>query len=211
MFEMMNTGSKYNYYEILELSTNAAQHEVTTAFERARKTYSGDNPAIYTIFSEKEARDLLKLIEEAYAVLGNKTLRTIYDQRLLGKNAGSNDLSYDSILTASRQNFPEPKDKVDKTAYKINESYEKELKSKMDWNGEDLKKVREYKNISVERMSDTTKVNPYYITAVEGMDASQLPAPVFVRGYVVQISKHLGLNEKVVAESYMKAYKAKTG
>ena len=59
-----------NYYEILELSTNAAQHEITTAYDRARKTYSGDNPAIYTIFSEKEARDLLKLIDEAYAVLG---------------------------------------------------------------------------------------------------------------------------------------------
>ena len=68
MTEMTPLAHKSNYYEILELSTNAAQHEVTTAYERSRKTYSGDNPAIYTIFSQKEARDLLKLIDEAFAV-----------------------------------------------------------------------------------------------------------------------------------------------
>ena len=56
------TTNRYNYYEILEVGSNAAQHEVTTAYERARTTYSGDNPAIYTIFSENEARELLTLI-----------------------------------------------------------------------------------------------------------------------------------------------------
>ena len=57
---------RYNYYEILELNTNAAQHEISTAYERAKTTYSGDNPAIYTIFSENEARDLMNLIDEAF-------------------------------------------------------------------------------------------------------------------------------------------------
>jgi curved DNA-binding protein CbpA len=148
------------------------------------------------------------LIDEAYAVLGNKTLRSIYDQRLLGKNGAGQELTYDSILTASRQNFPEPKQAELKTTYKIDENFEKQLKEKTDWVGEDLKNAREYKNISVERMSDKIKVNSYYITAVENMDSSNLPAPVFVRGYVVQISKHLGLNDKLVADSYMKSYKA---
>lgn len=205
---MMASPRGTNYYEVLELSTNAAQHEITTAYDRARRTYSGDNPAIYTIFSEKEARELLKLIDEAYAVLGNKTLRTIYDQRLLGNNSVGLELSYDSILTASRQNFPEPREIEIKANYKIDEAFEAEIKEKAVWLGQDLKKVRDYKGISIEKMSEKTKVNAFYITAVETMDKTNLPASVFVRGYVVQISKFLGLDEKSVTDSYMKAYKA---
>ncbi|MBL7671482.1 MAG: helix-turn-helix domain-containing protein [Bdellovibrionaceae bacterium] len=208
---MIVEGSRINYYEILELGTSAAQHEITKAYDRARRTYSGDNPAIYTIFSEKEARDLLKLIEEAYSVLGNKTLRTIYDQRLLGKSSEGLDLSYDSILTASRQNFPEPKAKFDKVSYRIDEGLEAEIQTRTEWMGSDLKKIREYKNLSIEKMSEKTKINVFYLAAVEADDRMKLPAPVFVRGYVIQIAKALGLNEKTVADSYMKAFKANAG
>jgi cytoskeletal protein RodZ len=42
------------------------------------------------------------------------------------------------------------------------------------------------------------------------MDPQNLPAPVFIRGYVVQMSKMLGLDEKKVADSYMKVLKANT-
>ncbi|HWU41912.1 MAG TPA: hypothetical protein VN132_00700, partial [Bdellovibrio sp.] len=69
--------ARYNYYELLELKADAPQHEVTTAYDRARHTYSGDNPAIYTIFSEHEAREFLVMIDEAYQILGNKILRNI--------------------------------------------------------------------------------------------------------------------------------------
>lgn len=207
----MSEGSRTNYYEILELGTSAAQHEITKAYDRAKKTYSGDNPAIYTIFSEKEARDLLKLIEEAYSVLGNKTLRTIYDQRLLGKYSEGLDLSFDSILTASRQNFPEPKEKSQKISYRIDENMEKEIQAQTEWTGEFLKKVREYKNIPIERMSEKTKINVFYLSAVEANDRMNLPAPVFVRGYVVQIAKVLGLNEKLTADSYMRNFRALQG
>ncbi len=207
----MSEGSRTNYYEILELGTSAAQHEITKAYDRAKKTYSGDNPAIYTIFSEKEARDLLKLIEEAYSVLGNKTLRTIYDQRLLGKYSEGLDLSFDSILTASRQNFPEPKEKSQKISYRIDENMEKEIQAQTEWTGEFLKKVREYKNIPIERMSEKTKINVFYLSAVEANDKMNLPAPVFVRGYVVQIAKVLGLNEKITADSYMRSFRALQG
>jgi DnaJ-class molecular chaperone len=204
----MQATSRYNYYEVLELPANAPQHEVTTAYERARTTYSGENPAIYTIFSDQEARELLVVIEEAYQVLGNKILRNIYDQRLLSGRSSLNDLTYASIIEASKQAFPEAKpEKPAAAAYKKDEAFEKQVEALEDWNGEWLKKVREYKQISTQRMSETTKINSYYVTAIEGMDPGNLPAVVFVRGYVVQIAKALGLNDKKVADSYMKNFK----
>lgn len=206
----MNIGSRNNYYDILELNAHSAQHEVTKAYERAKATYSGDNPAIYTIFSEQEARELLVLIEEAYSVLGNKNLRGIYDQRLLSGRFQSDDLSYEAILVASRQMFPEPRQEEKKSEYKKDSAFEKEIANCEEWTGEFLKKVREYKNVTVQKMSATTKINSYYITAIENMDTGSLPAPVFIRGYVVQIARHLGIDDKLVADSYMKVLKANT-
>ncbi|WP_374076307.1 helix-turn-helix domain-containing protein [Bdellovibrio bacteriovorus] len=203
----MQATSRYNYYEILELTANAPQHEVTTAYERARSTYSGENPAIYTIFSEQEARELLVLIEEAYQVLGNKILRNIYDQRLLSGRASLNDLTYESILEASKQVFPEPKAEKPAASYKKDEAFEKEIAAQENWDGAFLKKVREYKQLTTQRLSEITKINSYYVTAIENMDPANLPAVVFVRGYVVQIAKALGLDDKKVADSYMKNFK----
>ena len=59
-------------------------------------------------------------------------------------------------------------------------------------------------------MSEITKISAFYIHALESMDAASLPAVVFVRGYISQISKVLGLPEKIVCDSYMKLFK-KTG
>ncbi len=209
----MITTNRYNYYEILEVGTNAAQHEVTTAYERAKMTYSGDNPAIYTIFSENEARELLTLIEEAFSVIGNKTLRGVYDQRLLGAKGPTKDiakdLTYEAILNASKAQFPEAKSLTAKPTFKPNEVFEHEIKETKDWDGELLKKVREYKNITLERMCERTKINIWYVKAIENMDSENLPAVVFVRGYIIQLCRELDLNEKIVTDSYMAKYKAK--
>lgn len=206
----MQTG-RHNYYEILELPTNAAQHEITTAYERARLTYCGDNPAIYTIFSENEARELLVMIEEAYSVLGNKTLRTIYDQRLFGGQSVPQELSFDSILTASKAMLPEPKPEEKKPTYQIDENMERLIQDTSDWSGDLLKQVREYKKLALDKLAERTKIKSWYLKAIENMDGSNLPAPVFVRGYVMQLAKELGLNEKAVADSYMKTFKSKPG
>ncbi|WP_413585745.1 helix-turn-helix domain-containing protein [Bdellovibrio sp. HCB274] len=210
----MEATTRYNYYEILELPANSPQHEVTAAYERARNTYSGENPAIYTIFSEHEAREFLVLIEEAYQVLGNKILRNIYDQRLLSGMASLNDLTYASIVEASKTvapSEPKPVEKKPAVVFVKDEAMEKEIKAQEDWTGEFLKKVREYKGITVERMSEITKINAWYVKAIEKTEPDNLPAVVFVRGYVVQIARALGIDDKKVADSYMKNFKKALG
>lgn len=205
----MTSTNRYNYYDILELPTNAAQHEVTTAYERARATYSGENQAIYTIFSQQEARELLSMIEEAYSVLGNKTLRGIYDQRLFSNSANQQDLTYSSLLLASKVNLPEPKQEEKKPVYEIDDEIEKEINERTEWDGDGFRKIREYKKLSLASLSEKTKIKSFYLNAIENMSPKELPAEVFVRGYVIQLAKELGINEKAAADSYMKLFKAK--
>ncbi len=87
--------------------------------------------------------------------------------------------------------------------------FENLISSKKEWNGEDLKQVREYRRLSYDELTDITKINPWYIAALEQMDPANLPVEVFVRGYVLQVAKALGLKEKPVADSYMRLFRKK--
>lgn len=74
-----------SYYEILEIDPNATGREVHQAYVRARDTYSPDSPALYTMFTPDEARELLKVIDEAFAILSNQMKRQEYDLSLAKK------------------------------------------------------------------------------------------------------------------------------
>jgi hypothetical protein len=93
-----------------------------------------------------------------------------------------------------------------KPVYDTQSETEDWIASNSFWDGESLKKVREYKNVTISQLSQVTKINSFYLTAIEDLDPQNLPAPVFVRGYVIQISRALGLSEQKVATSYMSSY-----
>ncbi|OFZ28568.1 MAG: hypothetical protein A2622_05605 [Bdellovibrionales bacterium RIFCSPHIGHO2_01_FULL_40_29] len=210
----MNTEMKHNYYEILEVPQNATQQEIAVAYEKAKRTYSAQNPALYTIFDKSEAEQLQSMIDEAFAVLGNDAYRNIYEKRRQANTFSESDLSIDAIKEASQKLFNESTSKktfelsaTNHTPYDLDEAFEEEIENQLLWDGNFLKKVREYKNVSIEILNEKTKINTWYIHALEKMDANNLPAPVFVRGYVIQIARYLNLDDKFVADSYMKLYK----
>lgn len=214
----MNTEIRQNYYEILDISENATQQEIHLAYEKAKNTYSAENSALSTVFSSEEAHELRILIEEAYQVLRNNNYRNVYEKRIQANTFSASELTVRSIKMASDDLFTAPElevlaPKAAEVAADLapvrNEDFETEIANRKDWSGEDLKKVREYRKLSFDELTDITKVNPWYIAALEKMDAANLPVEVFVRGYVLQVSKALGLKEKTVADSYMRAFRKK--
>ncbi len=69
-----------NYYELLDVKRDASQEEVMLAYKRARATYGSNSAALYSLFDKSEAEELLRLIDEAYAVLSNQFKRKEYDR-----------------------------------------------------------------------------------------------------------------------------------
>lgn len=294
---MVGSKEPVNYYEVLEVAYDAPQHEVHKAYTRAKATYAQDNPALYSMFTADEARDLLKLIEEAYAVLGNHGLRRNYDDTL-GKSGGLRPLSSvprtDSAASAMgeianhnalpdfavpdpsipgsfeevavtmkpaavatpKSASPSPRpaavppakplmDPVHAAAtgqresvlvtnsdftvrkresnlplmppdtgrcplgtYKLDEAFEKEIAERTEFDGPFLQKVRVYKQVSLEKLSVASRIGKTYLIALESNDFKNLPAPVFLRGFLVQMGKQLGLDENKVLASYMALAKA---
>lgn len=207
----MNT--RFNYYDILELSPQCNQNEVTDAYQRAKATYSSNNPALYTIFTDSEAREYLGLVEEAYSVLGNRTLRSLYDEKMATGPKDNVQVTYETLVEQSRvaKNLMLVKSPRFKLSYEPDEAFEKEISAQTRWDGEFLKKVREYKKVSIETMSEVTKITAFYINALEATEIKNLPATVFVRGYIIQVCRVLQLNEKTVADSYMKIFRENLG
>lgn len=225
----MITENKNNYYEILEVSTQATQHDILLAYQKAKLTYSDSNLAIRSAFSGEELNELKKLVDEAFLVLSNQNYRHVYEQRLNTKSYSESDITFNGIKNYTQD--VSPTNTVEKLIQKhssmthkaevmavveektesasVDETFEQEVMAQTEWSGDFLKKVREYKKVSIDKLQESTKVNPWYIKALETMDVKNLPATVFVRGYVIQLAKELGLNEKNVADSYMKIYKSK--
>ena len=87
--------------------------------------------------------------------------------------------------------------------YKIDGAFEQEIENCSQFTGAFLRQIREYKNVSVERLADMTKISKTYIRHIEEEDHSKLPADVYTRGFVYQYAKCLKLNPELVATSYL--------
>jgi len=218
-----------NYYDILEVTATAPQHEIVLAYQRAKEAYSPESPALYTMFSKEEAAELRKLIEEAFAVLGNQTKRREYDMILVarekrsgvmhlpdlgsipepttpsvGRNPPASSLTASSTLPT---NVPEGFAKTRLSVYEVKPEIEKEIAAQTVFDGPFFRKIRQYKNINLDQLSKETRISRSYLAAVEADDFEALPAPVFVRGFVAQMARILGLSETATVASYMSRFK----
>ena len=83
------------------------------------------------------------------------------------------------------------------------ESLKKEIEIEVEWSGAFLRKVREATSISIEEVSNITKINKHYLFALEEENFSKLPASAYVRGFVSQIAKLYRLPIEKVIQGYM--------
>ena len=68
--------------------------------------------------------------------------------------------------------------------------------------GEDLRREREIRGISLKEIADATKISKRFLEALERNDHRTLPAPVFTRGFVREYSRYVGLNAEDMVNRY---------
>jgi outer membrane biosynthesis protein TonB len=71
------------------------------------------------------------------------------------------------------------------------------------WTGEALRRVREARGITVQQISERTKVTRHHLENIEGERFSALPAPVYLRGILLTIARELRLDGQKVARAYL--------
>ena len=68
--------------------------------------------------------------------------------------------------------------------------------------GEELRREREIRGISLKEISDATKISKRFLDALERNDHKNLPAPVFTRGFVKEYARYVGLNVEEMVNRY---------
>lgn len=227
-----------DYYEMLGISRSANQEDIRKAYEICKHTYQDDSLATYSLYSEDENRQLFILITEAYEILIDPSSRKEYDSYLSRKEGrtrettGEGERMVASMIGVNSQmreesraasNEPPTGDKLAPTPAieaKVKSAQAPELakesaarvenfiESVEEFTGQVLKKVREFRGISLEDLADITKIRKAYLVYLEEENFKFLPAPVYIKGFVANVATTLELPAKQVADDYMQRYNA---
>jgi cytoskeletal protein RodZ len=69
--------------------------------------------------------------------------------------------------------------------------------------GEELRRNRLVREVSLESIASATKISTRYLEALEKGDFSRLPAPVFTRGFIRAYASYLGLDPEEMVNAYI--------
>ncbi len=205
-------------YDQLEVSPNSTQEELRDAYLRLKSLYSKKSNALYTVISDKERENTLKEIENAYTTLRNEDQREKYDLSIGVKKLedySDQNFTMNTKVSSENDTFGESTDileiptvtetSITKTQEK--NSFESSIQKEIHWRGSFLKKVREFRDLSIEEISEKTKISKSYLKAIELEDYKNLPASVYLRGFVITLAKHLKLPYNEVCKAYMARYR----
>jgi hypothetical protein len=77
-------------------------------------------------------------------------------------------------------------------------------------NGQVLKKLREARGLTLDQLSEQTKIRRPYLLAIEDQELENLPARVYLRGFLTQIARVLRVDAARLADGYL-AFVARFG
>ncbi len=193
--------AEQDHYEILEVSREAHAEEIERSYRLALSTYAEESLAGYSVFEGGESDALRERVEAAYRVLSDPRLRASYDDGLASRGREPDD--GDVVAAAARHATEVVRDVERDEEGDLDEIDE----YAGDFDGSRLRRTRLSRGFELEEIAGVTKVSPSYLRFIEEERFADLPAPVYVRGFVAAYASCVGLDARRVAASYMKRYR----
>jgi curved DNA-binding protein CbpA len=75
--------------------------------------------------------------------------------------------------------------------------------------GADLRRLREARGMSLRHIASVTKIGMRYLEYIEEDRFALLPAPVYLRGFLQEYARLVGIDQRRVADAYMSRIPAK--
>ena len=203
--------SEQNFYKTLEVPPDATLQTIERAYRIARATYHPTSAATYSVFSEEENGEILRRVEEAYAVLSQARLRREYDARLRREELGDRPRPARESAPAAPPPLraelavsppAPPQIELDLSPVEPDDGV---------YDGPVLRRIRMSRGIELEEISVLTKVNEFYLQCIEANRYRELPATVYLKGFLREFAKCLRLDPRRVAESYMERSRERGG
>ncbi len=217
-----------DHYRVLEVAPKASPKEVQSAYQMLKKTFDPETTHLAPVLEAQGLREMLARIEAAYRTLIFLESRATYDQqmRVYGMvEAADGDAAHATAAGAPPEAAPgaAPSDpESGPPEYDGAPPLPDPLSSapsgeatpgsddpgprRVPSTGAQLRHAREARGLSLEAIAGETKVRPSHLKAIERERFADLPAPVFIRGFLREYSRCLGLPPDDVIRLYMLRY-----
>ncbi len=199
-----------DHYELLEIGRTASAAEVDRAYRNAQNVYQEGSLALYSVFDRLDAAAIRQRLDEAYRVLADAELRAQYDADLPSgeERSGAPDprpeagaRESDPVHVAARA--VDSLSGFDPVEQAVEEFDALEDDGGGEYDGVRLRRNRLFRGYEIDDISDVTKVSPAHLRNIEAENFGDLPADVYVRGFVTAYAQTIGLDPKIVVPSYM--------
>lgn len=210
----MKPFTEQNYYEVLEVSTDALPLEIRRAYNKSFALYQDNSIASYSFFSEEERQEILSCIERAYLTLINPESRTDYDQSLIASGLLEEermfrDRTKEPIAICdfqkTRRDSSAPARRSGELKLRIEQSpVVRDLLTRDTLGGSDLQKLRTVLEVPLEAIAEMTNIRIDILRAIEAENLDLFPPLVYLKGFLRSYIRCLELDERVVLDAYLK-------
>lgn len=194
-----------DYYEVLEIRRGASSDEIERAYRLAQSTYTDDSLAGYSVFERGDADAIREQLEIAYSTLVDAAAREVYDS----------SLGIEGTPAAAVQEYAEPPAPAAEPAAEPGiaalDALENLDDEEGEYDGPRLRRLRLQQGVDLDEIARATKISSTYLSFIEEERFDDLPAAVYVRGFVMGYATVLSLDAKRIARSYMKRYEESGG
>lgn len=199
-----------DHYEVLEVKRDASPQDLGRAYRVVRSAYEGDSIALYSVFGDAEADVILERIDEAFQILSDEKARAAYDRLLEEKEAATvESLPADGYAEeaplVAELSLDEKSSELSGSSmmFEDNENPEAVAEGDSAFDGSTLRRARLRAGVDLEEISEITKVSMTNLKNIEDENFEDLPANVYIRGFVMAYATTIGLDAKAVATDYM--------
>ena len=189
------------YYEILETEPGVSDEEVRRAYRSIKDIYASGSLVVAGLYDEHELAELHARVNAAHDTLFAPERRRLYDLAL-----PEADLA--RAVRAAAQRGPADARRRAARPEERPEVSEAIIDPGAEVTGAFLKKLRETRGIELGDIAQRTKISERYLRAIEDERFSDMPAAVYVRGYVMEYARAVRIDAQRVAESYLARYRA---
>jgi flagellar biosynthesis protein FlhG len=197
-----------SHYELLEVAPTASFEDIRRANRRIRDIYGAESVAISGLYDPANLEAVHRRLDRAYTTLMDAVKRKEYDMELFpdGVPMPVTPPQLHADLPA-----PRPAAKVDDPVALAVRPPMPAISPVTEFSGALLRQIREAIGVELREIAERSKIGMAYLSALEGEVFAKLPATVYVRGFLAEYARALGLDGERVKQTYLARYRAARG